>query len=317
MEIRKLFMRLKSGLLAESSWAFEMLNIYTCDDHTSNYFNVSNLPAGFLDTVIDWLEVALGRLLMDSSSDSGENAIGQKCRMCTVNGNTGQNSVSTCPTCSHLQTHPQFSHDTSRIDKIKTEEGYNNNDESPNKRIKLNEEHCSPIKKVELFEENEGPFFFNLKSECQEAIARKSVAISTSVRNLSAIAGNETIMAKHQRLLWLIGQFVTFNHSHSEEESVEFGQFKTTESENEIDATMNGGAEDEEGDVVVKIEEEVEKSVRGKADVGVKAVRVNPWWTETVEHVRENLLVTLANIAGHLDLSDSEEAVSNVKIIRI
>lgn len=59
----KLHMRLKSGLLAESGWAFEMLNIYSSEEQYSSQFKLTNLPAGFLDTILDWLEVVTFRLL--------------------------------------------------------------------------------------------------------------------------------------------------------------------------------------------------------------------------------------------------------------
>lgn len=52
MEAWRVMMSLKSGLLAETTWALDTLNILLYDDHTVGYFLLSHLP-GLLDNLLD------------------------------------------------------------------------------------------------------------------------------------------------------------------------------------------------------------------------------------------------------------------------
>lgn len=45
-------MCLKSGLLAETTWAIDVLNVLLYDDHSISYFSLSYLP-GLLDLILE------------------------------------------------------------------------------------------------------------------------------------------------------------------------------------------------------------------------------------------------------------------------
>lgn len=63
----RLLMALRSGLLAESSWALDVLNILLFDDASIAYFGLAHLP-GLLDVLLEHFKQALGEML-DKQSD--------------------------------------------------------------------------------------------------------------------------------------------------------------------------------------------------------------------------------------------------------
>lgn len=58
VEAWRIMMCLKSGLLAETTWALDVLNVLLYDDHSISYFSLSYLP-GLLDTLLEQLRRAL------------------------------------------------------------------------------------------------------------------------------------------------------------------------------------------------------------------------------------------------------------------
>ena len=77
----KLYMSLKSGLLAESTWALDALNILLFDDQTISYFHLSHFP-GLVSILLEHFVISLKALFdefrtiqvePDASSDSVEN----------------------------------------------------------------------------------------------------------------------------------------------------------------------------------------------------------------------------------------------------
>jgi len=58
MEAWRIMMCLKSGLLAETTWALDVLNILLYDDNTVTYFSLNYLP-GLLDIILEHLRRSL------------------------------------------------------------------------------------------------------------------------------------------------------------------------------------------------------------------------------------------------------------------
>lgn len=52
----RIMMALKSGLLAETTWALDVLNILLFDDSTVTYFGLLHLP-GLLDILLEHMKV--------------------------------------------------------------------------------------------------------------------------------------------------------------------------------------------------------------------------------------------------------------------
>lgn len=109
-------------------------------------------------------------------------------------------------------------------------------------------------------------------SDWQDSLARRCICVSNIVRSLSFIPGNDLEMSKHPGLLLLLGRLVLLHHRHPERK---------------------------QAPVTYEKEEE---------DEGVSCER-DEWWWDYLEVLRENCLVTLANISGQLDLSIYPESI--------
>ncbi|TRY92006.1 hypothetical protein DNTS_034901 [Danionella cerebrum] len=110
-------------------------------------------------------------------------------------------------------------------------------------------------------------------SEWQDSLARRCICVSNIVRSLSFVPGNDTEMSKHPGLLLLLGRLLLLHHRHPERKQAPLTYEK---------------------------EEEVDESLGRKKD---------EWWWDCLEVLRENCLVTLANISGQLDFSVYTESI--------
>lgn len=110
-------------------------------------------------------------------------------------------------------------------------------------------------------------------SDWQDSLARRCICVSNIIRSLSFIPGNDMEMSKHAGLLLLLGRLVLLHHRHPERKQ----------------APVTYEKEDDE-------------------DEGVSCER-DEWWWDCLEVLRENCLVTLANISGQLDLSIYSESI--------
>lgn len=110
-------------------------------------------------------------------------------------------------------------------------------------------------------------------SDWQDSLARRCICISNIVRSLSFVPGNDSEMSKHPGLLLILGRVVLLHHRHPERK----------------EAPVTYEKEDEE-------------------DEGVSCEQ-DEWWWDCLEVLRENCLVTLANISGQLDLSMYPESI--------
>ncbi|XP_053717548.1 AT-rich interactive domain-containing protein 1A isoform X1 [Synchiropus splendidus] len=110
-------------------------------------------------------------------------------------------------------------------------------------------------------------------ADWQDSLARRCICISNIVRSLSFVPGNDLEMSKHPGLLLLLGRLVLLHHRHPERKQ----------------APVTYEKEEDE-------------------DEGVSCER-DEWWWDCLEALRENCLVTLANISGQLDLSVYPESI--------
>ncbi|XP_068611439.1 AT-rich interactive domain-containing protein 1A [Brachionichthys hirsutus] len=106
----------------------------------------------------------------------------------------------------------------------------------------------------------------------QDSLARRCVCISNIVRSLSFVPGNDHEMSKHAGLLLLLGRLILLHHRHPERKQAPLTYEKDEDSEDGV------GQRDE-------------------------------WWWDCLGLLRENTLVTLANISGKLDLSVYPESI--------
>ncbi|XP_039604076.1 AT-rich interactive domain-containing protein 1B isoform X1 [Polypterus senegalus] len=104
----------------------------------------------------------------------------------------------------------------------------------------------------------------------QDSLAKRCMCVSNIVRSLSFVPGNDAEMAKHPGLVLILGKLVLLHHGHPERKRA--------------------------------FEKEEEKFK------GLSCSK-NEWWWDCLQVLRENTLVTLANIAGQLDLSAYSENI--------
>ncbi|KAM5163360.1 AT-rich interactive domain-containing protein 1B isoform 2-T2 [Mantella aurantiaca] len=107
----------------------------------------------------------------------------------------------------------------------------------------------------------------------QDSLARRCICVSNIIRSLSFVPGNDTEMSKHSGLVLTLGKLILLHHEHPERKRTP----QTYEKE-----------------------EEEEKGASCSKD---------EWWWDCLEILRENTLVTLANISGQLDLSTYTESI--------
>ncbi|XP_039868641.1 AT-rich interactive domain-containing protein 1A isoform X2 [Simochromis diagramma] len=106
----------------------------------------------------------------------------------------------------------------------------------------------------------------------QDSLARRCICVSNIVRSLSFVPGNDHEMSKHSGLLLILGRLILLHHRHPERKQAPLTYEKDEDSDEGV------GQRDE-------------------------------WWWDCLELLRENTLVTLANISGQLDLSIYSESI--------
>ncbi|XP_008551461.1 trithorax group protein osa isoform X4 [Microplitis demolitor] len=117
-----------------------------------------------------------------------------------------------------------------------------------------------------------------LVTESQDSLARRCVCLSTILRNLTFIPGNEIEFAKNVTFLSILGKLLLLHHEHPVRTQ------KTRNYDREEDADFADSC----------------SSLQGE----------NEWWWDFLYHIRENVLVMAANIAGQTDLSQHPEEIS-------
>uniref|UniRef100_A0A3Q3L6F2 AT-rich interactive domain 1B n=1 Tax=Mastacembelus armatus TaxID=205130 RepID=A0A3Q3L6F2_9TELE len=105
----------------------------------------------------------------------------------------------------------------------------------------------------------------------QDALAKRCICISNIVRGLSFVPGNDADMSRNPGLVLILGRLVLLHHHHPRRKRT----------------TPTYQREEEQG----------------------LACSRDEWWWDCLAALRENTLVTLANISGQLDLSLYTESI--------
>lgn len=113
------------------------------------------------------------------------------------------------------------------------------------------------------------------KSSWQDFLTKRCTCVSNIIRSLSFVPGNDTEMSKHPGLILTLGRLLLLHHEHPERKR-----------------TVPSYDKDEHHK-----EEEI------------KPCSKDEWWWDCLAVLRENTLVTMANIAGQLDLSIYPESI--------
>uniref|UniRef100_A0A8C8J1C8 ARID domain-containing protein n=1 Tax=Oncorhynchus tshawytscha TaxID=74940 RepID=A0A8C8J1C8_ONCTS len=365
-EAWRVMMSLKSGLLAESTWALDTINILLYDDTTVSSFTLSQLP-GFLELIVEYFRRSLisifgildeyevgtegQKMLLGPITDQEEGlteepvevTLKEKVEGEEKEGAATEQSQPPEPrpkqaskydklpvkveedqveedqelslsrgftsgllhwkagggdSTAHIQTHFE----------IRGEETNSKPTEREDKTQMTEEERKAVVEKSmtetatmddmlsawpgSLSERNglpgtqtQSPIFTLLEDEprCwdeaplstaepwQDALARRCVCISNIVRGLSFIPGNDNDMSCHPGLVLILGRLVLLHHLHPQRRRM----------------PPSYQREEEQG----------------------RACSKDQWWWDCLSALRENTLVTLANISGQLDLSLYPESI--------
>lgn len=136
--------------------------------------------------------------------------------------------------------------------------------------LSLQSQQTGTILEDEPHSKDEGPLI--ALTNWQDSLARRCICVSNIVRSLSFVPGNDHEMSKHPGLLLLLGRLILLHHRHPERKQAPLTYEKDEDSEEGM------GQRDE-------------------------------WWWDCLDVLRENTLVTLANISGQLDLSIYPESI--------
>lgn len=190
-------------------------------------------------------------------------------------------------------THNGLSDSTSTIDSDKTRDVKIENEDDADTCLLVSDEREGPRLKIrdpagtlkrrrisdyedESYSRDEASLY--LVTESQDSLARRCVCLSTILRNLTFIPGNEMEFAKNVTFLSLLGKLLLLHHEHPVRTQ------KTRNYDREEDADFADSC----------------SSLQGE----------NEWWWDFLYHIRENVLVMAANIAGQTDLSQHPEEIS-------
>ncbi|XP_013881918.1 AT-rich interactive domain-containing protein 1B isoform X2 [Austrofundulus limnaeus] len=338
-EAWRVMMSLKSGLLAESTWALDTINILLYDDSTSGSFNLTQLT-GFLELIVEFYR----RCLIQIFGILEEYEVGAEAQK-TLLGPVSEGQAEEVPLLAapeeredskpvqeDTEPRPQQS---SKFDKLpikveETGEGWEEVEERwarldrPNGFIsgllhwragggdstahihthfepptgdftppdpdlmeggpgeegaeerggpqpEVKGQRTSPLSQLE--EEarcwDEAPL--STAESWQDSVAKRCVCISNIMRNLSFVPGNDAVLSRHPGLVLILGRLVLLHHRHP-------------------------------------VRKRTPPTYQREEEQGLACSR-DEWWWSCLAALRENTLVTLANIAGQLDLSLYPETI--------
>ena len=134
----------------------------------------------------------------------------------------------------------------------------------------------------------------HLVSESQDSLGRRAVAVSTILRNLSFVPGNEFEFSRNTTFLTIAGRLLLFCHWYPKRAPKQRNYDRGAKDSSGEDAAGLNAAESS-----AEAAESCTSLLNGEAE----------WWWDFLHVIRENVMVVLANISGALELSPFEEAV--------
>lgn len=117
-----------------------------------------------------------------------------------------------------------------------------------------------------------------LVTESQDNLGKRCVCVSNILRNLSFVPGNDLEFSKNPAFLKLVGKLLLLHHTHPPRAQ------KTRNYDREEDADFADSC----------------SSLQGEGE----------WWWDFLIQIRENILVSIANMAGQIDVSQFCEEIA-------
>ncbi|PWA14335.1 hypothetical protein CCH79_00018490 [Gambusia affinis] len=335
-EAWRVMMSLKSGLLAESTWALDTINILLYDDSMVGSFSLTLLP-GFLELIVEFYRRCLIQMFgilqeyevgaegpkttpedpgeapspLDSEDTKPEDSPQQSSkydkwpvRVEEAGESWAEVERRADPTrpngfisgllhwkagggdsTAHIQTHfeprtgdfkppdPEQEKQSAGVEEQRTEEEQQTGG-SPSEVRGQRPAPADAQNPISLQEDeprcwDEAPL--STAESWQDSLARRCVCVSNIIRSLSFVPGNDAVLSSHPGLVLILGRLVLLHHSHPRRKR----------------APPTYQREEEAG----------------------RACSRDEWWWDCLAALRENTLVTLANVSGQLDLSQYPEDI--------
>ncbi|KPM07258.1 AT-rich interactive domain-containing 3A-like protein [Sarcoptes scabiei] len=132
----------------------------------------------------------------------------------------------------------------------------------------------------------------------QDSIRSRCLTVSNLIRNLTFVPGNDQEMCKNSCLLLILSRLIVLHHVHA---------VKKKHKISDIDCTKFSSNKFDEKAMLNLINNEKSSSLESTDQ---QSTLENEWWREALHLIRENTLVTLANISGQLDMSIFPEQIT-------
>lgn len=130
----------------------------------------------------------------------------------------------------------------------------------------------------------------------QDSIKSRCLTVSNLIRNLTFVPGNDLEMCKHPGLLLVMSRLILLHHVHA---------IKRKRKISEIDcSTLSANKLDDE--TLFNLTNDEKEKNGGEEET----LTEREWWWDSLHILRENTLVTIANLSGHLDLSSFPEQIT-------
>lgn len=175
---------------------------------------------------------------------------------------------------------------------------------------------------------------FKIVNQRNTELMNRCTSISTVLRNLSFVPGNDLELCKNNLLLKIFARIIVLKHEHKlvlfEKNQTECENNKNLENffnylntENKMEQDKIEEEEeylDDELDCIKELKnknfiyKQIQKSTTNQTTTSTKTTETKnentkEWWWECVHILRENTLVCLANIAGALNLNNLDEDI--------
>lgn len=202
---------------------------------------------------------------------------------------------------------------------VKRHQGFSANSTNGNKRRIIYDDQSVTD------EEN----LFKIVNQCNLELINRCICLSTIIRNLSFVPGNDVELCKYPVLLKILARLLVLKHTHK----INLINKNKTDNTDDGDEIDDSYLDDEfecinklrKENLFYKIDDNLKSVVSSSdsedsdkdedADDDVEASEdddeqdKNEWWWDCVHLLRENTLVTIANISGALNLNKLDEDV--------
>jgi len=171
--------------------------------------------------------------------------------------------------------------------------------------------------------QSEEESLFRIINQQRSELLNRCVCISTIIRNLSFVPGNDAEICKNELLMKILARLLVLKHTHkiivkqNEKNTLDLNDAHHVDqhdtSMNNSDYSIDENLDDDvEFDCIRKVaNKKLFFQINGKYEMSVphneSRTTETEWWWDCVHALRENALVTVANIASSINLNNFDQ----------